>query len=45
MGHANGDITTHYSAPEIGELLTAAEKATDRSRAQTPVLGVVRSVA
>jgi integrase len=45
MGHADGDITTHYSAPEIGELLTAAEKVTDRSRAETPVLGVVKSAA
>ena len=43
MGHANGDITTHYSAPEIGELLEAAEKVTDRSRPETPVLGVVRT--
>jgi hypothetical protein len=23
LGHKNGDITTHYSAAEIGELLTA----------------------
>ena len=45
LGHANGDITTHYSSPEIGELLGAAEKATDRGRAETPVLGVVRAAA
>lgn len=45
MGHSDGDITTHYSAPEIGELLRAAEKVADRSRAETPVLGVVRSAA
>jgi len=45
MGHAVSDITTHYSAPKLGELLNAAEKATDRSRAQTPVLGVVKSAA
>ena len=45
MGHSSGDITTHYSAPEIGELLGAAEKATDRGRAETPVLGVVRAAA
>ncbi len=23
LGHANGDITTHYSAPELSELLDA----------------------
>ena len=45
LGHATGDITTHYSAPEIGELLAAAEKATDRGRAETPVLGIVTSAA
>lgn len=26
LGHTNGDITTHYSAPEIQELIDAAEK-------------------
>ena len=25
-GHRNGDITTHYSAPELEELLKAANK-------------------
>jgi hypothetical protein len=24
LGHKNGDITSHYSAPEIGELIDAA---------------------
>jgi integrase len=42
MGHADGDITTHYSAAELGELLTAAEQVTDRGVAQTPTLSVVR---
>jgi hypothetical protein len=28
-GHANGDITTHYSAAEPEELLHAAEKILD----------------
>jgi integrase len=42
MGHANGDITTHYSAAELGELLAAAEKATDRGIAQTPALTLMR---
>jgi len=30
LGHKNGDITTHYSAPEIQELLDAAEKVCQR---------------
>lgn len=42
MGHANGDITTHYSAAELGELLAAAEKVTDRGIAQTPELTPIR---
>ncbi len=45
MGHASGDITTHYSASEIGEPLAAAEKAADRGRPEAPVLGVVRAAA
>ena len=24
LGHKNGDITTHYSVPEVGELIDAA---------------------
>lgn len=26
LGHRNGDITTHYSAPELEELIEAANK-------------------
>ena len=26
LGHRNGDITTHYSAPELEELLSAADR-------------------
>ena len=42
MGHANGDITTHSSAAEPGELLAAAGKVTDRGIAQTPALILIR---
>jgi hypothetical protein len=42
LGHKNGDITTHYSAAELGELLAAAEKVTDRGIAQTPALTLIR---
>ena len=45
LGHANGDITTHYSAAELGELLAAAEKIVDRGIAQSPTLTVVRRTA
>jgi integrase len=41
LGHANGDITTHYSAAEVGELLTAAETIVDRGIAQSPTLTVL----
>ena len=42
MGHANGDITTHYSAAEPSELLDAAERIADRGTTQAPTLTVVR---
>ncbi|MFK7829356.1 MAG: tyrosine-type recombinase/integrase [Congregibacter sp.] len=42
MGHANGDITNHYSAAELGELLAAAETITDRGTAQTPALAIIQ---
>ncbi|HEC13218.1 MAG TPA: hypothetical protein ENI80_08230 [Acidiferrobacteraceae bacterium] len=41
LGHAHGDITTHYSAAELQELLDAAEKIVDRGIAQTPTLTVL----
>jgi integrase len=41
LGHANGDITTHYSAAELKELVDAAEKAVDRGIAESPTLTVV----
>jgi hypothetical protein len=45
LGHANGDITPHYSAAELAELLNAAEKIVDRGIAQSPTLTVVRRTA
>lgn len=45
IGHANGDITTHYSAVELWELMQAAEALTDRSIAQTPALHVIARTA
>ena len=34
LGHRNGDITTHYSAPELEELIEAANRVCDRSPAK-----------
>lgn len=42
LGHRNGDITTHYSAPEIQEILTALNRlCLDKSR-KTPALTVFK---
>ncbi len=41
LGHKNGDITTHYSAPEIGELIEATERVCEKSR-KNPALTIVR---
>ena len=35
LGHRNGDITSHYSAPEIEELLEAANRVCRKSPALT----------
>lgn len=40
LGHRDGDITTHYSAAEIRELMEAAELVTKRT-AEAPTLRVV----
>ena len=45
LGHANGDITTHYSAAELKELIDAVEKIVSRGVAQTPTLTLVRQSA
>jgi integrase len=41
LGHTNGDITTHYSAAELKELLDAVQKIVDRKVAQSPTLTLV----
>ena len=43
LGHANGDITTHYSAAELNELKKAVEKIVDQRVAQTPTLTLLRT--
>lgn len=41
LGHANGDITTHYSAAELQELIDAAELIVDRGERETPNLMLI----
>ncbi|MBT5218096.1 MAG: tyrosine-type recombinase/integrase [Woeseia sp.] len=42
LGHANGDITTHYSAAELHELISASESIVSRGRTETPNLMLIR---
>ena len=42
LGHANDDITTHYSAAELEELINAAEAIVSRGRTETPNLMLIR---
>ncbi|MFK7958233.1 MAG: tyrosine-type recombinase/integrase, partial [Lysobacterales bacterium] len=41
LGHKNGDVTTHYSAPEIQELLDAVESICSQ-RKSSPTLTLIR---
>ena len=41
LGHANGDITTHYSAAELQELIEAAEAIVNRDGRETPNLMLI----
>lgn len=43
LGHRNGDITCHYSAPEIDDLLKAANRVCEIQPRKTPALTVLRS--
>ena len=43
LGHKNGDITTHYSAAELAELIAAVNKI-DRSL-ETPAITLLRIAA
>ncbi|MBV1959846.1 MAG: site-specific integrase [Pseudomonadales bacterium] len=42
LGHRNGDITTHYSAPEVEELITAANKVCEDNEGNKPELLIIR---
>ena len=45
LGHRNGDITTHYSAPELEELVEAANRVCDSKSGKTPALIVLKQKA
>ena len=42
LGHRNGDVTTHYSAAELQELIDAAEKVVSENSRKTPALTLLR---
>lgn len=42
LGHRNGDITTHYSAPELEELFAAANKVCEEKSGKTPALVMLK---
>jgi integrase len=45
LGHRNGDITTHYSAPELEELLEAANSVCTAQSGKSPALVVLKQKA
>lgn len=42
LGHKNGDITSHYSAPEINELLEAANRVCRNKSGNSPAMTVLK---
>jgi len=42
LGHRNGDITSHYSAPEIKELLAAANRVCGMDSRKSPALTILK---
>jgi integrase len=42
LGHRNGDITRHYSAPELEELVGAANRVCEAQSGKTPALVVLK---
>jgi integrase len=42
LGHKNGDITTHYSAPELEELIEAANRVCDDKSGKSPALVMLK---
>jgi hypothetical protein len=44
LGHKTGDITTHYSAAEIQELIDAVAKIVEDNSRKSPALTLLRAV-
>jgi integrase len=42
LGHRNGDITTHYSGPELEELLEAINRVCEKLSGKSPALVVLK---
>jgi len=42
LGHRNGDITSHYSAPELRELIDAAQRICRDESGKTPALTLLK---
>ncbi len=45
LGHKNGDITTHYSAPELQELIEAAERVCGQDFGKTSAMTLLKKKA
>ena len=45
LGHTNGDITTHYSAAELEELIRAANSFFSSEKSQSPTLTLLKTKA
>jgi integrase len=45
LGHTNGDITTHYSATELEELINATNSIFSSERSQSPTLTLLKTKA
>jgi len=43
LGHKNGEITTHYSAPELAELIEAVNRITPEKSGKTPALTLLKA--
>ena len=42
LGHTNGDITSHYSAPELRELIDAMQRICRDESSKTPALTLLK---
>ncbi len=42
LGHRTGDITTHYSAPELEELIEAADRVCEDKSGKSPALVMLK---